>query len=77
MFTYTSSYDGWGKALVSCMSGCTCSPLLLDAASTSHTSLLQTKALPTTQHANCRVQVRRMHVCRLTPPHACHTCRAA
>ena len=41
VLTYTASYDGWGIAAVSCLSGCNCKPAEIDAASKEKTSLLQ------------------------------------
>ncbi|KAG1667271.1 hypothetical protein FOA52_012560 [Chlamydomonas sp. UWO 241] len=55
--TYTTSYDGWGKACVSCLSGCTCTPGAIDAASAERHSLLVVHRLPVTQSPRCAVRV--------------------
>ena len=39
--TYTKSYDGWGVAELSCLSGCSCKPAKIDAKNEEKTSLLE------------------------------------
>ncbi len=34
LIIYTASYDGWGKAAVSCLSGCLCITSTINAAKT-------------------------------------------
>ncbi|KAG1658354.1 hypothetical protein FOA52_003688 [Chlamydomonas sp. UWO 241] len=55
--SYTTSYDGWGKARVTCLSGCTCTPGVIDAASAKRHSLLVVHRLPVTQSPQCAVRV--------------------
>ena len=68
--TYTSSYDGWGTARLSCVSGCTCSSQLINAVNDlENASVLKTKVtalhIPQDSSASaggrsqpCRLQVR-------------------
>ena len=56
--TYTSSYDGWGTARISCLSGCICESKVVDAADHEKKhSLHRTVVLRVSQHAQCRVVV--------------------
>ena len=58
VITYTSGYDGWGVAAVSCLAGCDCTGTTVDAANTKgHESVLRSLVLKVTQHADCRVRV--------------------
>lgn len=58
MITYVASYDGWGQARVSCISGCSCAATTLDAKITGDTnaSLNQEAAVNVTQHERCQVE---------------------
>jgi hypothetical protein len=55
--SYTTSYDGWGKARISCVSGCTCQPDVIDASTKEHSSLVVVHRLPATQSPRCAVRI--------------------
>lgn len=61
MITYTESFDGWGKARITCPEaeggGCQCEPVLVDAATGEKYSLLRSVAVPVTQHPHCLLRV--------------------
>lgn len=54
---YLKSYHNMGTARVSCISGCQCQDLVVDAWHTSRTSQTHLVKLPITQAADCRVQI--------------------
>ncbi|KAG1677609.1 hypothetical protein FOA52_010390 [Chlamydomonas sp. UWO 241] len=55
--SYTTSYDGWGKARISCVSGCTCQPDVIDASTEERSSLVVVHHLPASQAARCAVRI--------------------
>lgn len=55
--TYTSSWDGWGTARVSCVDGCTCAPTSFDSMAQSRHSLLQSLIMSISPHKECKMRV--------------------
>jgi hypothetical protein len=58
LLTYVTSYDNWGKASISCISGCTCHPSVIDALAQTHTSLNALFTMRASRHPKCRIQVK-------------------
>ncbi len=57
VMTYTASYGTWGRARVSCVSGCSCGESIVDAAMESKVSLARLHSVRVSQHAACVMRV--------------------
>ena len=65
---YLTSYEHMGKANVSCVSGCNCSMITIDALHGQHNSVTSsTRFGPVSRSANCTVEIR---IVPSTPPRA-------